>query len=396
MARLSSECVISGFALANAAGHERAALHAALSCGEARFSPRPLFGAAAAPERGGAVDEAFFAGAVDRRSARKLDRGTLMAVAACDAAVADAQLTLQDDELDRVGMMVGNATGGWGFVEPSMFELYGHGMPGLNAYVATAWFPAAAQGEFSIRRHLRGYTKTVAADSLSSGVAVDHALRLIANGRADAVLAGGTEAPLNALVVNAYRSAGLLSRRGAYQPFDQRSDGRVLGEGACFLVLEPRARATERGAKCYARLTSIGRGHTLSVALRDCLQRADLPARAVDLVMLDAHGSLEADRAEYAALEEVFGAREDLRLCAPKTAFGDLVGARTATDLAIGVLSLLNQTVYPSARGGEAPLPCRSGRHVAGRAEPAELAHVLVNARDEAGRALCFLLSQAA
>lgn len=395
MSSIQTECVISGFALANAAGHERAELHAALSGGEARFSERAIFGATHRSERAGALDDAYFAAAVDRRSARKLDRGTLMAMAASDAAVADAHLHLEADADDRVGMLVGNATGGWSFVEPSMFELYGTGMHALSAYVATAWFPAAAQGEFSIRRKLRGYTKTIAADALSSGLAIDHAARLLANGRADAVLAGGSEAPLSALVYNAYRTAGLLSPRGRYQPFDENCDGRVLGEGACFLVMESRSHAAKRGARPYARLTAIGRGVNLLVAMRDCLARAQLPARAIDLVMLDARGVLESDRAEYAALAEVFGKREDLRLCAPKSMFGDLVGARTATDLAIGVLSILNQTVYPTARGGESPLPCSAGRHVIGSAEPAEIEHVLINARDEAGRALCFLLSRA-
>lgn len=374
--------VITGLGITSPAGCDPESHFGTLAAGAPLFRERRLFG-----DRAPGVPAAWVDGAdhgVSRRLAKKIDRFCLLALAAARGALADAGIEPEAGIDERVGMIIGNATGGWSFVEPMMYGLCTEGMSAINAYVATAWFPAAPQGEISILLRLAGHSKTVSADRISAGFALLQAIRTVAAGRASFMLAGGAEAPLSALVQSA-----VIEARGL-----PGEDNPPLGEGAALLVVESSQSAVKRGRQAVAVIEAAESGPSLETAIRRCLSAAGVDPRDVDLVMLDAAPDPAGAVEEQAALRSVFGARADLRVSAPATMYGDLLGAGMALDLANACLCLSRQQALPSAAGARLAGGPSPFRHVAGAAEVCRLRRVLVNGRDIDGRGFAVLLGE--
>lgn len=376
--------VITGIGIASPAGRDPDTCFETLSRGQPLFRERKVFGERAPGVPVASVDDAGPDHGIPRRLAKKIDRFTLLALMAARGALADAKIEVRADIDERIGMVIGNATGGWSFVEPMMYGLFTEGMGAISSYVATAWFPAAPQGEISILLRLAGYSKTVSADRISAGFALEQALRSVGAGRAPFMLAGGAEAPLNALVLGAHLQGGGLAAEGA---------GR-LGEGAALLVVECKESAAARSRAPYAQVLAAESGPTLGDAVRRCLFRSGVPGGEIDHVLLDAPGDPAAGAEELAMIQEVFLNRPDLRVSAPKTMYGDLLGAGMAADVASACLGLSRQVVLPSAAGTRLPGGPYPFRHVEGAAEPCRLRHVLVNGRDHEGRGFAVLLGE--
>lgn len=375
-------CVISGIGLATPAGCEIETAHAALAKGLPLFQQRRLLGEEGPIAEVSQVDDSLLDHGLTKRQARKIDRFSLLAIAAVRSALRDAGIEVNDQNRDSLGMIIGNATGGWSFVEPIMYGLYTEGTEAVNAYVATAWFPAAPQGEISILLRLGGYSKTVSADRASAGQALEQAMRVVQAGRQDMMLAGGSEAPLNGLVFNAYQ------RRA------RKTGGYRLGEGAAFLLVEDAEHARTRGSKVYGRLVSMGRGPSQVDAMREALELGRVGEKEVDCVILDARDEAEGLEEECRSLTRVFGAASDVWVSAPKSLYGDLIGAGMAVDAAVGCLSLNRQEVLPTAASMGRLLDAQHIRHVVGRPEPRPLRHVLVHGRDDYGQSLVMLLAR--
>jgi 3-oxoacyl-(acyl-carrier-protein) synthase len=169
------------------------------------------------------------------RQIKRLDRLVVLASAAMSEALRDADLDLDpgQGEGDRVGIFVGNATGGWAYVEPQLYPLYRDGNPtAVNPYVATAWFPTAGQGEVSITHGIGGCSRTFCAENLSSAFALRQACWALAEGTLDVAVVCGAEAPLTPLVYNACVRTGLVSPSGAYHPYSFEARRRATGRGS--------------------------------------------------------------------------------------------------------------------------------------------------------------------
>ena len=373
-----NRCVITGLGLATPAGCHPESYWNTLSHGQPLFRVHDVFGTGDAGLPVSRVEEQGFEPGVSRRQAKKLDRFTLLAIAAVRGALRDARLSAAELSRETLGMVIGNSLGGWAFVEPMMYGLYSRGMESINAYVATAWFPAAAQGEVSIQLGIRGYSKTVSADRVSAGVAVIQAARCLEAGRLEAVLAGGAEAPLTPLVLNAYLQAG-------------GGDGEPLGEGAAFLVMEKQAQARARGAREYAEVLGVGHAASLHESMRACLDAAGVAPAGVDAVLVAGPPS-EAE--EQAALRELFGGRSSLRVTSPRTLYGDTVAASMAMDVASACLCLERQALLPSSAAWEEASAYHPFQPVVGTTWPARLRKVLVNGRDSEGRGVSILLGK--
>lgn len=162
------------------------------------------------------------AAALPAREVRKLDRFSLLAVAAARRTLNASELS--DDERTRCGVVAGNMLAGWTFTEPQLRAIHGPGLDAVSPYLATAWFPAAPQGQITIHLGMEGFAKTVTTDRCSGAQAIGLAWHWIRAGRADLLLAGGVEAPLTPLVERALAVT---------------SDGEgSLVESAAFLLLE--------------------------------------------------------------------------------------------------------------------------------------------------------------
>jgi 3-oxoacyl-(acyl-carrier-protein) synthase len=329
-----------------------------------------------------------------RRQTKKLDRFTLLSVAAMRQVVENAKLPLDDEAFrERCGIILGNNTGGWTFVEPQMSPLYDNHMNTLSPYVATAWFPTAVQGELSIFFGLGGYSKTFSAGNLSAGFAFEHALAMLDAGVVSSCLVGGTEAPLNGLVYNACMKSGLLSEDGSYQPYTAQADGIVLGEGASLFMLESEDTAIQRGAQIHARVAGIGKGLNFTDAMQSCLHSAGQSAKAVQAILLSASAKPNFEQAEYTAIAEVFAGNTDILMSAPKAKYGNILGADMAADIATACLSLQYQSVVPTSGDVDSIIHPGVGRHVAGVSDSAAIRQILINGQDTYGQCMSLLLA---
>jgi hypothetical protein len=166
---------------------------------------------------------------LSRRDLKKMDRMSMLALFAARSAISEAALSA--DEITDCGIFTGNAVAGWTFTEPQLRSLYYDGLSNISPYLASAWFPAAAQGQIAIHMRLLGYAKTIATDRCAGTQAIGLAAAAVRAGRVICVLAGAAEAPLAPFVEGASRHAG-------------QSDVELV-EGAAYLVLgEPASHRT--------------------------------------------------------------------------------------------------------------------------------------------------------
>jgi 3-oxoacyl-(acyl-carrier-protein) synthase len=333
-----------------------------------RFDPTPYRCQVA-----GQSDAFDAGGTLPGRFIKKTDRFTHLAMAAVGAAMADAGLAINDDlgvRPERVGVMVGNVLGGWEFAERGLRDLWAKGPRDVSPYQATAWFPAAPQGNISIAYGIKGRSRTFVCDRASGAYALVHAAQTLERGQADVVIAGGTEQPLSPYAWLCCETANFLTPHGnaepaaAYRAFDRRHGGSVIGEGSVFLVLERAEHATARGARILGELagwatntdgyrptyTMEPDGRTLARAIRRSLDRAGVAPEGLGAVVADGSGVPREDAAEVAAIRTALGsAHESVPVTAAKPALSHLMGAAAPADLAVALRAVETRTLPPVA-----------------------------------------------
>lgn len=304
---------------------------------------------------------------LDQRRARRLDRFSQIAVTSARLALEDAEFRPGIHEPDRVGAMMGSALGGVAFAEAQVGEYLKAGVRGLDPTLALAVFPGAASCNIAIEFGFTGPNATNAMSCASGTIAVGEAFHTIREGRADAMIAGGAEAPLAPLTYAAFSIIRAMSTRNddpgtASRPFDEGRDGFVMGEGAAVVVLEERDRALARGAKIYAEVVgyaSTNDAYHMTTPRPDARQAA----RAMQLALLDAHvaprevGYINAhasstplnDPTETRAIKEVFDDHAGkLLVSGTKGYYGHALGASGAIEAAICALSMARGWLPPT------------------------------------------------
>jgi 3-oxoacyl-(acyl-carrier-protein) synthase len=349
------------------------------------------------------------------RFTRKTDRFTHLAMVASELALKDAGLALDAGAVnpDRVGVMVGNVLGGWEFAERELRELWVEGPRQVSPYQATAWFPAAPQGNICIRYGIKGRSRTLVCDRASGLAAIAHAAETIGRDQADVMLAGGTEQPLSPYAWLCCQTSGYLvqgrndSPESAYRPFDREHAGSVLGEGSAFLVLESLEHARARGATILGELTGWSLtsdgympaytfrydGAGLAAATRQTLDRAGVAASDVGAVVADAAAIPAQDASEVAGLRAALNGSAGAPVTSSKATIGHLMGAAGAVDSVVA-LRALDAGVLPPIANLEEPAAGFDLDFV--RSEPRhapELRNVLVVSRGLGGVNACLLVS---
>jgi 3-oxoacyl-[acyl-carrier-protein] synthase II len=279
--------------------------------------------------------------------------------------------------------------GGAQTLESSFKTVYGAGEWRVRPLTVVMAMNNAAGAGVALRHGLRGPFANFATACSSSAMALGEAAQVIASGRADAMVAGGSEALLTPGTLAAWQALRTLAPADAAdasascKPFDKRRAGLVLGEGAAAFVLEDEERARRRGARIHALIT--GYGNTCDAAhlsrpdrdgqvraMREALREAGLEPPAIGY--LNAHGTATAvgDVVEAEAVNEVFGAAAaTLPVSSTKSLHGHLLGGAGALEFAATLLAL-EQGVLPPTAFLEQPDPACRLRHVAQRAERGE------------------------
>ena len=253
---------------------------------------------------------------------RRADRFVQLAAAAADQAVSDAGgiETLRGDP-DRAGTVIGTGVGGLDTICEQHEVLLEKGADRVSPFLVPMIMCNRAAADISMRYGLRGPCESTVTACAAGAQSIANAGRLIAMGRCDVMLGGGTEAPLSPLGIAGFANMTALSRSGVSMPFDVARDGFVIGEGAGVLVLEERARALARGAHIYAELAgaaSTADAHHMTAPSPDgsgaarCMElaMADATLSPADVAHVNTHGTSTppGDAAEAEAIFKVFGA----------------------------------------------------------------------------------------
>jgi 3-oxoacyl-(acyl-carrier-protein) synthase len=419
---MTTQIVITGMGVISPYGPGPGLLWEKLMAGESALKPLTTFQTSHVHCRvGGQLTDFRPEDYFSPRQVRKIDRFSIFALLATQMALQDARLLRdgktpvwdqQEQGGTRIGVTVGNNLGGWEFAERELRHLWQEGPRAVNPYMATAWFPAAVQGNVSIQFGIKGPGRTFLSDRASGALALLHAASCLLHGRADIMLAGGTEAPFSPYAALCYEKSGLMSRqaidgsRQAYRPFDQAHDGLVAAEGAAFFVLERAEDASRRGVPILAELagwasTNDGYdfvrpapdGRRYAAAMTRALERAGVSADQLDCLFAAGSAVPEEDLSETRAIHLALGkAAARVPVSTPKSAFGNLFGAAFPLDLAIALLAL-QQRQIPATLHLDQPAPeCdldyvprtpRTVRH---------LDHCLLNARGQGGANAAVLL----
>jgi 3-oxoacyl-[acyl-carrier-protein] synthase II len=267
-----------------------------------------------------------------------MDRGSALAVAAARLAARDAGLAVEK-EPERVGVVVG--TGGAGIETTGAFYrvVCESGPAAANPMLFPSTVSNAPAGQVAIALGALGPNTTFAEKAIAGENALAYGARLVASGRADAVLAGGVD-EVSSYLLHGYRRYGAISPSGTARPFDRLRDGLLLGEGATFLVLETAERAARRGARPYAAIAGFAESSTpaglaeyprspgpFARNVARALERAGAAPRDLSWVSASANGTRGLDRLEAAALGIALGpAAGEVPVSSLKGAIGDAMG----------------------------------------------------------------------
>ena len=320
--------------------------------------------------------------------AANLDRTTQFALAAAGQAIAAASFDPKTAP-ERTGVYWGTGLGGSNTLEGAYKQVYGAHEWRLRPLTVVMAMNNAAGSNVAVRYGLKGKFANFATACSSSAMALGEAMRTIQAGRADAMIAGGSEALLTPGTLAAWQALRTLAPADAdnpaasCKPFDKRRGGLVLGEGAAAFVLEDESHARARGATILAFLSGYGNScdavHMSRPdrdgqvrAMREALAEARLEAREIGYV--NAHGTATAvgDVVESEAINVVFGeAAARVPVSSTKSLHGHLLGGAGAVEFAAALLPLTRGWLPPTAFL-EQPDPACKLRHVPLRAERTE------------------------
>ena len=318
--------------------------------------------------------------------AANLDRASQFALAAAAQAVAASGLQMENLNRDRIGVCWGTGMGGAHTQETSYKQVYGAGEWRVRPLTVVMSMNNAAGSNVAVRHGLRGPFANYSTACSSSAMALGEAMRAIAAGRADAMIAGGSEALLTPGILVAWQALRTLApadpadAAASCKPFDKRRAGLVLGEGAAAFMLEEESRARARGARIYGVLTGYGNScdavHMSRPdrdgqirAMNEALCEAGLSPQ--DVGYINAHGTATAvgDVVEAEAINAVFGpAAREVRVSSTKSLHGHLLGGSGALEFAAALLAL-EQGILPPTGFLDQPDPACALRHVAREAE---------------------------
>ena len=290
---------------------------------------------------------------------------THFAMAAACQDVADSGIAGTLDA-ERVGVYIGSGIGGIATFMTEHSKLLNRGPRRVSPYFIPMMIPNMASSMIAMRYHLHGPAMPMVTACASGTNAIGEALRLIRHGYADAMVAGGAEATVNALAAAGFSNMQALSPsedpNAASLPFDVRRAGFVMGEGAGVLVLEELEHAKQRGATIYAELTGYGSTcdayHITSPdpsaaesarAIADAWRETSLDT---DRVYFNAHGTGTPmnDRIETLAIKKALGEDRARRITisSTKSMTGHMLGAAGGAEAVASVLALRDGIAPPT------------------------------------------------
>ncbi|MFJ6458947.1 MULTISPECIES: beta-ketoacyl-ACP synthase II [Staphylococcus] len=303
---------------------------------------------------------------IDKKEARRMDRFTQHAVVAAREAVQDAKLEINDQTADRIGVWIGSGIGGMETFETAHTTLVERGPRRVSPFFVPMLIPDMATGQVSIDLGAKGPNGATVTACATGTNSIGEAFKIIQRGDADAMITGGTEAPITHMAIAGFSASRALStnddKETACRPFQEGRDGFVMGEGAGIVVIESLDSAKARGAEIYAEIVGYGstgdayhitapapEGEGGSRAMQAALDDAGIEAKEVQY--LNAHGTSTpvGDLYEVKAIQNTFGeAAKSLKVSSTKSMTGHLLGATGGIEAIFSALSIRDSKVAPT------------------------------------------------
>lgn len=302
----------------------------------------------------------------DRKEVRKYDLFAQYALVAVAEALRDSGFEVDKSDAERAGVIWSTGVGGLtSFFEEVTDYAGGDGTPRFSPFFIPRMIPDLAAGYISIKYGFKGPNYCVSSACASSNHGLISAMDQIRAGRADVMIAGGSEAVVNIPGVGGFNAMQAISTRNddpqhASRPFDVSRDGFVMGEGAAALVLEEYEHAVARGARIYCEFAGGGmsadayhmtapdpEGNGAMKSMKDALAEAGMTPAEVDYVNVHGTSTPLGDVAELKAMQKLFG--EDIykvNISSTKSMTGHLLGAAAAVE-ALACIFAIDRGIVP-------------------------------------------------
>lgn len=303
---------------------------------------------------------------MDKKEARKMDRFTQYAVVAAKMAVEDAGLNITEEIAPRVGVWVGSGIGGLETLE-SQFEIFlTKGPRRVSPFFVPMMIPDMATGQISIALGAKGVNSCTVTACATGTNSIGDAFKVIQRGDADAMISGGTEAPLTRMSFAGFSANKALSTnpdpKTASRPFDKNRDGFVMGEGAGIVVLEELEHALARGAKIYGEIVGYGStgdayhitapaqdGEGGARAMQEAIKDAGIKPEEIDYINAHGTSTYYNDKYETKAIKTVFGDHAyKLAVSSTKSMTGHLLGGAGGIEAIFSVMAIKDGIIPPT------------------------------------------------
>lgn len=344
------------------------------------------------------------------KDARRSDRYVQFAVAAARQAYDDSKLSDFSIHLERVGVLVGSGIGGLSILEEQHKALIQSGPRRVSPFMIPMMISNIASGIIAMELGFQGPNFSIASACATSNHAIGEACRILRDGDADIMFAGGSEAAITPLGVAGFSSMKALAMRNeepqkASRPFDVARNGFVLGEGSGVVVLEEYEHAKRRGAQIYGEIIGYGatadayhltspppEGAGAARAMKMALNRAGIQPEEVDYI--NAHGTStpQGDVAETKAIKHIFGNHAArLMISSTKSMIGHLLGAAGAVELVACLKTMETSRVHPTINLDQPDPECDLD-YVPHQARQASVRTVMSNSFGFGGHNACIIV----
>lgn len=349
---------------------------------------------------------------VEIKEIKKMDRFIHFAIAAATMAIEDSGLTINQDNAERVGVIIGAGMGGLSAIEYYHKVYLEKGYKRISPFFIPMLIINLASGNVSIKFGAKGPNSAAVTACAAGSHSIGDAFKIIQRGDADVMIAGGTESVITPLGIGGFAAMKALSTRNdepekASRPFDADRDGFVMGEGAGVVILESLENAIARGARIYAEIIGYGmssdayhitmpapEGEGAARCMRAALRDANIEPELVNYI--NAHGTSTkyGDELETSAIKAVFG-EHAYKLCvsSTKSMTGHLLGASGGVEAVFSILSIYNNIVPPTMNL-ENPDPECDLDYVPNKARQMDVEYAMSNSFGFGGTNACLLFKK--
>lgn len=366
---MSRRVVVTGLGVISPVGNDIETFWQALLSGKSGIGPLTSFDASAFDSRiAGEVKNFNPTEYMDIKTAKRMEKFAQYAVAASKQAITDSGLNLAEEDVRRIGVVIGSGIGSMGVLERECKTYLEKGPSRISPFMIPSFIANEAAGQVSIIFGLKGPNSCIVTACASGAHSLGDAFRLIKHGDAEVMIAGGTESCITPLGVGGFCALKALSTKRndspqtASRPFDKLRDGFVMAEGSGIVALEELSHALNRNARIYAEMVGFGMssdayhitapdasGDGAVRAMKAALKEAGV--RPEEVSYINAHGTstLLNDKVETLAIKKTFGEHsKKLAVNSTKSMTGHLLGAAGGVEFIVCCLSIRDAIVHPT------------------------------------------------